>query len=369
MSIKSDAIVIRDETVSGANTATRVGTNLVAIADDLIAKQTAIDLNTAKTSYTDASQVATNTSDIATIQGEQTTQDAAIALNTAKRTYPLVDETKLSGIAAGAEVNPDVVSQVEAEAGIATTERIWTAERVKQAIVALGGSGSVDDTAYGISWNGVTTVAPSKNALYDFIEAQVFKIDVNSNIIPVFWGGTQAEYDIDFPSGHPTNYFVVITDGAVTPLTASDITFTPNGSIAATNVQAAIQEVRDEAGGGLSATDIDTLAELNAIITDATLIDTTDARLSDARTPTAHTHTASEVTDFAASVSSNSAVAANTAKVGVTTEEENTIDSVVTGEPTGATNIQNIVWISQANYDAAVTAVQTVATTLYVING
>lgn len=32
--------------------------------------------------------------------------------------------------------------------------------------------------------------------------------------------------------------------------TASSISFTPNGSIAATNVQDAIQEVRDEAGGG-----------------------------------------------------------------------------------------------------------------------
>lgn len=41
-------------------------------------------------------------------------------------------------------------------------------------------------------------------------------------------------------------------------------------------------------GGDLSAVDIDTLAELNAIITDATLIDTADSRLSDARTPTAH---------------------------------------------------------------------------------
>lgn len=51
------------------------------------------------------------------------------------------DGTKLDGIAAGAEVNPDVVSQAEAEAGTATTERIWTAQRVKQAIDALGGGG------------------------------------------------------------------------------------------------------------------------------------------------------------------------------------------------------------------------------------
>jgi hypothetical protein len=51
-------------------------------------------------------------------------------------------------------------------------------------------------------------------------------------------------------------------------------------------------------GGDLSAADIDQLAELNAIVTDATLIDTADARLSDARTPTAHNHTESEISDL-----------------------------------------------------------------------
>ena len=49
------------------------------------------------------------------------------------------------------------------------------------------------------------------------------------------------------------------------------------------------------ADSALQSTDLDTLAELNAVVTDATLIDTTDSRLSDARTPTAHTHTASDI--------------------------------------------------------------------------
>ena len=51
MSIKTNAEQIRDETLTGANTATRVGTNLVEIADDLISKQTAVNLNTAKISF------------------------------------------------------------------------------------------------------------------------------------------------------------------------------------------------------------------------------------------------------------------------------------------------------------------------------
>lgn len=50
-------------------------------------------------------------------------------------------------------------------------------------------------------------------------------------------------------------------------------------------------------GGDLSQTDIDTLAKLNGIVADATLIDTGDARLSDARTPTAHNQTLDTITD------------------------------------------------------------------------
>ena len=46
--------------------------------------------------------------------------------------------SKLDGVAAGAEVNLAVVSQVDAEAGLATDERIWTALRVGQAIAAQG---------------------------------------------------------------------------------------------------------------------------------------------------------------------------------------------------------------------------------------
>jgi len=54
----------------------------------------------------------------------------------------------LLNVSAGAEVNPDVVPQLEAEAGTATTERIWTAQRVKQAIDALAsGAGDVSGPA------------------------------------------------------------------------------------------------------------------------------------------------------------------------------------------------------------------------------
>ena len=52
------------------------------------------------------------------------------------------------------------------------------------------------------------------------------------------------------------------------------------------------------ADSAVQPTDINSLSKVNAIIADATLIDTTDARLSDARTPSAHTHPESEISDL-----------------------------------------------------------------------
>ena len=67
------------------------------------------------------------------------------------------ERTKLSGIESGATADQSdaeietaynnqvsEISQAEAEAGIGTTVRRWTSERVTQAIVALSGGGSVE---------------------------------------------------------------------------------------------------------------------------------------------------------------------------------------------------------------------------------
>lgn len=103
MSIKSDAIIIRDETTTGANTATRVGGNLVSIADDLIAKQSEIDLNTAKVGITtqQSTDITTNNAKV----GITTQQATNITTNTAKVSFDSASSTKLGGIEAGAEVN------------------------------------------------------------------------------------------------------------------------------------------------------------------------------------------------------------------------------------------------------------------------
>jgi len=56
----------------------------------------------------------------------------------------------------GAEANPDLISQAEAEAGTATTERLWTAERVAQAIEALAVGGlEIDPVAKTASFTAV----------------------------------------------------------------------------------------------------------------------------------------------------------------------------------------------------------------------
>ena len=106
MSIKSEAIIIRDETTTGANTAARVGTNLVSIADDLIAKQSEIDLNTAKVGITtqQATDITTNNDKLGYTEALVSANTDVVA-NTAKISFDSASSTKLGGIEAGADVN------------------------------------------------------------------------------------------------------------------------------------------------------------------------------------------------------------------------------------------------------------------------
>ena len=106
MSIKSEAIIIRDETTTGANTAARVGGNLVSIADDLIAKQSEIDLNTAKVGITtqQSTDITTNNAKVGYTEALVSANTDVVA-NTAKVSFDSASSTKLGGIESGAEVN------------------------------------------------------------------------------------------------------------------------------------------------------------------------------------------------------------------------------------------------------------------------
>jgi len=95
MSIKGNAEVIRDETATGANTAARVGSNLVEIANDLIDKNALISANSSKVGYTDAlvaaapsvttngTNIATNATNIANNATNISSNDVDIAANVA----------------------------------------------------------------------------------------------------------------------------------------------------------------------------------------------------------------------------------------------------------------------------------------------
>jgi hypothetical protein len=60
--------------------------------------------------------------------------------------------------------------------GVTTVAPSKNAVYDKIEALAAGGGASVDDSVYGAGWNGVTTVAPSKNAVYDKIELVVASI-------------------------------------------------------------------------------------------------------------------------------------------------------------------------------------------------
>ena len=95
MSIKGNAEVIRDETATGANTAARVVSNLVEIANDLIDKNALISANYSKVGYTDAlvaaapsvttngTNIATNATNIANNATNISSNDVDIAANVA----------------------------------------------------------------------------------------------------------------------------------------------------------------------------------------------------------------------------------------------------------------------------------------------
>lgn len=123
----------------------------------------------------------------------------------------------LLNVSDGAEVNPAVVSQADAEAGSATDERIWTAQRVKQAIDALSsGSDNVarDNimlNAFRIAINGGLSVLNMEDGIVDEFEDQIGVDTVTS---------TGETYDV---AGDFYTNLATVNEGDLTP-TASSMT-------------------------------------------------------------------------------------------------------------------------------------------------
>ena len=162
-----------------------------------------------------------------------------------------------------------------AASGLTTgTTRTLTVPDADITIGDVTGPAAATDTA-------VPTYSGTTGKLIQDLGINAMKVDASGNVSVV---GTINGVD-------PSTYGDVVGPGSA--VTARLATFNgttgkliqDSGSVVADFATAAQGGLADSA---LQSADIDTLAELNAIVGDATLIDTGDSRLSDARTPTAH---------------------------------------------------------------------------------
>ena len=127
---------------------------------------------------------------------QQTTQDDAIALNTAKVTYPSADSSKLAGIESGAEVN--------------TVDSVNT----KTGVVVL----TPDDIPRRTLTNA--TVTGTQDLDYDLYESFIFTLTGNvtlteSNVYDkIFTMSVTGDFAITYPSGWST-FVSGVYDGTV----------------------------------------------------------------------------------------------------------------------------------------------------------
>ena len=87
-----------------------------------------------------------------------------------------------------------------------------------------GGGASVSDTVYGSSWNGVATVAPSKNAVYDKIETISGGSVGGADTQVQFNDATAFGGDVDFTWNKTTNILTVTGTVAATTVTGANVT-------------------------------------------------------------------------------------------------------------------------------------------------
>ena len=226
-------------------------------------KWDAIGLNTDKISYTDSAAVALNTAKVGYTEA-LVSANTDVAANTAKTGITAQQASDIT-------TNNDKVTDL--------------VHPLVETAVPIGALFTDTDTVY------------NDTVIQGEVDLNTAKISYTDATKVGFISVTQAVNLDTIESDTATNNAKV----GITPTQASNIV-TNNAKLSAT-------------GNELEATDIDTLAELNVIITDATLIDTADSRLSDARTPLAHNQLASTITDFDTEVANNTAVALNTAKV------------------------------------------------------
>ncbi len=356
MSIKTDALVIRNETVDGANTALRVGQTLSDIADDLIAKQAVIDTNTAKTGITttQANDIIANNAKV----GITTTQASNITTNNAKVSnidHPLVEKAVPSNAVFTDTVYDDATIQAEvdlntAKTGITTqqasdiTSNNAKVSNVDHPLVETAvPSGAVfTDTVYNDTdvLKDADVLSPitagNKLMTQDDVAGLGGGDMLSSTYDPIINANTAKVSNVD----HPLVEKAVPSDAVFTDTVYND-----------TAIQSEV-DLNTAKVSNIAHPLVETAVPVGALFTDTIYDDTTIQAEVDLNTAK---------TGITAQQSSD--ITTNNAKVGVTTEEANTIDSIAT--ETGANQVLNVVSITQAAYDL----LTPISTTLYVING
>jgi len=198
MSIKSEAIIIRDETTTGANTAARVGTNLVSIADDLIAKQSEIDLNTAKVGITtqQATDITTNNAKV----GITSNQSTAITANTAKVGITTAQASEITANNAKVGITSTQSSDITTNnAKVGYTESLVSANTSVVANTAKISFDSASSTKLG----GIEANA-EVNTINSTTTSEPTGSDLVYNVVSL----TQAEYDAGSPVA--TTFYLIV---------------------------------------------------------------------------------------------------------------------------------------------------------------
>ena len=278
----NDVTSVNGQTGSVTLTSSNVneGTNLY-YTDARVAANSAVAANTAKTGITDqqASAINANTSKV----GITTQQADAIVANTAKISFDSDSSTKLSGIEANADVtdSTNVTSSLVAATSISETDK----SAIRTNIGAGTGAGAVDS-----------------------VNTQTGAVVLDTDDINE---GTSNLYYTDARVSANSAVAANTAKVGITTQQASDIT-TNNAKVGITTAQANAITANTAKNSYPSAdatklAGIEAGAEVNPTSTDGLSEGTTNLYYTEAR------------------VSSNTSVAANTAKVGITTEQANAI--------------------------------------------